>query len=237
MPTTKKPETVVLLDSREQQPIQFALGVALGYEPERVALPEADFVLADPDGCLLGIERKTVGDFLSSLGDGRLVAQVTRMKTSYPRQGLIVEGPYTVTGDGYMSAGIGTRWAHAAFQMTLASVQINFPDLIVFWSNNLACTVDIIRALAARGKTKGCIFKSNTFAPDTEEQRRKIQLSTPRQTSRQVPGKVPGKASGQTPRPKRGRNDSHPRNGSDPGSHGPGIPAPHAGSLDGILLA
>lgn len=40
----------------------------------------------------LGIERKTVSDFLLTLNEGRLFNQLQNLKSSYPRQLLLIEG-------------------------------------------------------------------------------------------------------------------------------------------------
>ena len=141
-----------------------ALSAALDQEIECVALREGDILLVDPDNCVLGIERKTVPDFLASLADGRLVAQLTRMSESYGQQMLLLEGAYTVDGQGFISLAIGTRWTHPALQMALWSIQRHFPDLVVLWSNSLGCTADIVRALANRGRTKGCFSATTLFA-------------------------------------------------------------------------
>jgi DNA excision repair protein ERCC-4 len=50
-------------------------------------LPSADIVIDN-----LGIERKTVADFFSTLKEGRLWPQIFKLKESYPRQLLLIEG-------------------------------------------------------------------------------------------------------------------------------------------------
>lgn len=187
-----RPRTVVILDTREPVDVRLALSAVLDEEPERVALHEADILLVDPDGCLVGIERKTVSDFLASLGDGRLASQLTRMKAVYGTQGLILEGSYAIDGQGYLTVGIGTRWTHAAMQMTLWSLQIHFPDLVIWWTVSLGGTADVIRALANRGKTKGCFKKTSLLAVTPGEGGGKaLHGTTPRaRTARRVRPRV-----------------------------------------------
>lgn len=165
MPRVARRHTV-LVDTREPKSVQLAIQSALPDEIELCALHEADFALPDQDTHLLGVERKTVTDFLSSLADGRLAAQLTRMSESYSIQGLIIEGGYSITGDGQMTVDHrDTHWGHASLQMTLYSLQRHFPELVVWWSNNLGGTADIIRALAARGM-KGCFDDTTLLRKD-----------------------------------------------------------------------
>jgi ERCC4-type nuclease len=166
--------TYVSVDSREPPDVREALSLVLGYEPERYALPEGDFLLVDPDGCMLLIERKTISDFLASLVDGRLRSQLTRMQATCDTQGLILEGSYTLDGEGFINESVGTRWSHASLQMTLWSIQTHCPGLVVFWTNHLGATVDVIRALANRGKTKGCFKKTNLLAVTPGEDAKKV---------------------------------------------------------------
>lgn len=179
MPSLKREPRryVVLVDTREPPDVKLAIQVNLPDEIELVALPEGDFALPDQDSCLMGVERKRVSDFLGSLKDGRLAKQLTRMGVTYKIQGLIVEGDYVVTGEGYLSCdGFSTRWSHASFQMTLYSLQRQFPALFVLWSNNLGTTADIIRALAQRGR-KGC-FDDTSLLVDAQAIQHARQGST-----------------------------------------------------------
>lgn len=58
-----------------------------GVPVERKALAPGDYVVGD-----VGIERKTVRDFFSSLVDRRLFDQLDRLREAYPHALLLVEG-------------------------------------------------------------------------------------------------------------------------------------------------
>ncbi|HEU0247040.1 MAG TPA: ERCC4 domain-containing protein [Gaiellaceae bacterium] len=61
---------------------------ALGVKVERVKLPVGDYDL----GCGVLVERKTVADLHSSLGQGRLWGQIGRLRASAKLPYLLVEG-------------------------------------------------------------------------------------------------------------------------------------------------
>lgn len=61
---------------------------ALGAEAEEATLPVADFICSER----VAVERKTRDDFEKSVMDMRLFEQLKRLKESYPRVVVIVEG-------------------------------------------------------------------------------------------------------------------------------------------------
>lgn len=62
-----------------------------GCEADFCELPCGDFLVA-PDAA---IERKTAGDFVSSILDGRFIAQARLLSDAYPRSFWIIEGDQT----------------------------------------------------------------------------------------------------------------------------------------------
>lgn len=82
----------IIIDSRESRsPVYAELHRTPGITVEVKELPCGDY-LPHP---LYGVERKDAADFVASIMDRRLFAQVLRMKDEYERQCLIVEGnPY-----------------------------------------------------------------------------------------------------------------------------------------------
>jgi ERCC4-type nuclease len=77
----------ITVDSREPQHI-VALLLEMGAEVERKTITPADYVLSSE----CAIERKTVGDFFSSLFSGRLFEQVSSLKEAYQKPIFILEG-------------------------------------------------------------------------------------------------------------------------------------------------
>ncbi len=80
--------TKLIIDSRERNAELISMLEELGVEIEFSLLDIADYVVSDR----CAVERKTVRDFESSLIDGRLFEQAERMKSTYYRALLIVEG-------------------------------------------------------------------------------------------------------------------------------------------------
>lgn len=78
----------ILVDNRERN---FALIEKLnemGAELEFSALPVGDYILSDR----ICVERKSISDFENSIMNGRLFDQIERLKSSFPKPILILEG-------------------------------------------------------------------------------------------------------------------------------------------------
>lgn len=76
---------MLFVDSREPESIIQLLKSRLSVSV--IKLDPADYVVGN-----VGIERKTVGDFLASLASGRLYEQLGRLRRAYQRPFLLVEG-------------------------------------------------------------------------------------------------------------------------------------------------
>lgn len=146
------------VDTREPKTVQGAMIAAAhlgGDIGESMYLESGDIMIADSDGCSMGIERKTWSDFLKSMTDGRLDRQMVRLIERYSPAALLLEGEYTISADGKMQvAGRPTGWAHAAVQMYLIRVQQN--GIWIIETNNKTATGDVVRTLCQRAK-RGCI--------------------------------------------------------------------------------
>lgn len=91
-PTTQKPVSIVA-DSREQQStgICQALGRFPGVSLERREMDCGDYLLSPR----MAVERKSAGDLLASIFDGRLFEQAAKLVLAYPKAVLLIEGdPY-----------------------------------------------------------------------------------------------------------------------------------------------
>ncbi len=78
----------IIVDSRERNSDITSALEAKGLDIEIKALPVGDYAISDR----VCIERKTMGDFESSLIDGRLFDQIHRLKEHYEFPILIIEG-------------------------------------------------------------------------------------------------------------------------------------------------
>ncbi|WP_048146523.1 DEAD/DEAH box helicase [Pyrococcus abyssi] len=111
----------VVVDSRELRSEVVKRLKTLGVKIEVKTLDVGDYIISDE----VAIERKSANDFIQSIIDGRLFDQVKRLKDSYPRPVVIVEGQL-----------YGIRNVHPnAIRGAIASIVIDFGVPIIFSSN------------------------------------------------------------------------------------------------------
>ncbi len=140
---------MIVMDTREP-PALYDLLVATGIEISRRALYTADYVIHDRDGHSIGIERKSISDFLGSIADRRIMRQLAQLRRAY-KPVLIIEGYYHLNS--HMRIVINRRetgWPHLTIQMGLFSIQN--AGIRVFWTQGHATTVDVLRGLHQRGE-------------------------------------------------------------------------------------
>jgi len=77
----------IIVDSRESSRVKMAL-IELGSKVVEKAITPADYILSSE----YAVERKSFGDFLGSVYDGRLFEQVERLAAAYGKPVLLVEG-------------------------------------------------------------------------------------------------------------------------------------------------
>jgi ERCC4-related helicase len=129
-------QVVVIVDSRELGAIVTRELSKLGAVVRSDTLSVGDFVLSDK----VVVERKDVDDFASSIIDGRLFEQVARLKETYQKPIILVEGQ-TLTGSG--------RVRPEAMMGAYASVLIDFGIPIV-WTQKPSETAQLMFAIARR---------------------------------------------------------------------------------------
>jgi ERCC4-related helicase len=129
-------QVVVIVDSRELGAIVTRELSKLGAVVRSYTLSVGDFVLSDK----VVVERKDVDDFASSIIDGRLFEQVARLKETYQKPIILVEGQ-TLTGSG--------RVRPEAMMGAYASVLIDFGIPIV-WTQKPSETAQLMFAIARR---------------------------------------------------------------------------------------
>lgn len=120
MPKTN-PITAVMIDQREPEHIrQLTFGDAA---ITVTLLDQGDIWVACADGTLLVCERKTTTDLLSSLADGRLLAQCASLRDVSPWGYLLITGLLYPQGDKIVTERGATGWSWGALQGALLSVQ------------------------------------------------------------------------------------------------------------------
>lgn len=84
----KKKLLEIIVDNREKASGVLRALSKMGYKIQFKQLQIADYVIS----ARVGVERKTIADFLQSLIDGRLLDQIIELKTKYQKPLVIIEG-------------------------------------------------------------------------------------------------------------------------------------------------
>jgi ERCC4-type nuclease len=110
----------VIIDSREPRPIrELQIG---GNAPMIQTLPTGDVWLACNDGNLI-VERKTPGDLMASIADGRLFEQAAAMVKASPWAYVIVTGHLAERAGLVVESGRVTNWKMRSVQGALLTIQ------------------------------------------------------------------------------------------------------------------
>jgi ERCC4-type nuclease len=114
--------TAILVDAREPQVIQ---NLKFNGTPTVVQMLEhGDCMVATDDGAIVLIERKTSGDLLNSLGDGRLFVQLSEMLSITRYSYLVITGELQRGSNGNVVSDRGnTGWSWASVQGALLTAQ------------------------------------------------------------------------------------------------------------------
>ncbi len=129
-------QIVVIADSRELGALVTRELAKLGALVKSETLDVGDFVLSER----VAIERKDVDDFASSIIDGRLFEQASKLKESYMKPIIIVEGE-SLTGSG--------RVRPEAMMGAYASILLDYGIPIV-WTQKPSETAQLMFAVARR---------------------------------------------------------------------------------------
>jgi Fanconi anemia group M protein len=129
-------EVVVIVDSRELSATVTRELSKLGVVIRSDTLSVGDFVLSEK----VAVERKEVDDFASSIIDGRLFEQSTKLKETYQNPIMLIEGQ-TLTGSG--------RVRPEAMMGAYASVLVDYGIPIV-WTQKPSETAQLMFAIARR---------------------------------------------------------------------------------------
>jgi Fanconi anemia group M protein len=126
----------VVVDHREYRSKVVRNLTANGMYVEPQQLDVGDYVLSSR----IGVERKSVDDFLESLIGGKLFRQIAQLRDAYPRPVLILEGENLLTK---------RNISHKAIFGSLASINVDF-GVPVITTKDSAETADLLQVMAKR---------------------------------------------------------------------------------------
>jgi len=113
---------LALVDDRE--PPSIHLNLKQFFEVQKIHLAIGDIIVPSPHSTCV-IERKTPGDFLSSIADGRLTEQLGNMLAATSAPIFIIEGDIKCNKKQRIVAdGRHTRWYYYSYQSMIASLQL-----------------------------------------------------------------------------------------------------------------
>ena len=132
----KENEVKIIVDHREYRSNVVRNLTVMGTSVEPQQLDVGDYILSSR----IGVERKKVEDFLESLMGGKLFKQIARLRNTYSRPIMIIEGD-----DLYTQRNIN----HNAIFGSLASISVDYGVSILSTKNALE-TADLLNVIAKR---------------------------------------------------------------------------------------
>ena len=142
-PDSNNGRVCIIADHRERRTRTFEWIRSFGAEITEKQLDVADYIVSET----VGIERKTVDDFLSSLLNKRLFNQMDSLSSSFQRPLLIVEGDQQML---FSSRNIHPNAIHGA----LSSITLDYRVPII-WTNSPKLTASQIYWTGYREQLKG----------------------------------------------------------------------------------
>ena len=130
----------LFVDHREYRSSVVKNLVAKGVDVEAKQLDTGDYILSSR----IGVERKNVDDFLSSLIEGKLFKQISELRDAYSRPILIIEG------DDLLNK---RNINHNAIFGSLAAINVDY-GISVLRTKNSSETADMLRVIANREQRK-----------------------------------------------------------------------------------
>ena len=136
----KDAQVKIIVDNREyrSQVIRNLAVKGVSVEPQQ--LDVGDYVLSSR----IGVERKSVDDFLNSLIDGKLFLQISRLRDAYSRPVLILEGEGILTK---------RNISHNAIFGSFVSIVVDFGIPILTTKDSIE-TADLLQVMAKREQRK-----------------------------------------------------------------------------------
>jgi Fanconi anemia group M protein len=137
----KQDKITVIVDQREYRSNVVRNLALKGVTIEPKQLDVGDYILSSR----IGVERKNTEDFLSSLIDGKLFSQIQRLRDSFSRPILIIEGENLFT---YRNVN------HNAIYGSLASISVDYGIPIMTTKDEIE-TASLIKIIAKREQKEG----------------------------------------------------------------------------------
>jgi hypothetical protein len=115
----------IAIDTRERYPYRFG---GRDVTTKRVALPAGDYAVTAGSDPIAAVERKSLGNFATSLSDGTLVFQMQRL-SEVASSAVVVEGRYSAI---FRFPHVPGAWLADA----LARLQIRYPEVQVVFADS-----------------------------------------------------------------------------------------------------
>jgi Fanconi anemia group M protein len=138
---SKKPNVKIIIDHRESRSpvMRFLSQKDIVIEPQQ--LDVGDYIISSR----IGVERKTVEDFLNSLIDGKLFVQMKNLRATYSRPLLVVEGEGLLTK---------RNINHNAIFGSIVSIIVDF-GIPIITTRTPQETADFLSVMAYREQREG----------------------------------------------------------------------------------
>ena len=137
----KNPSVKIIVDHRESRSpvMRFLSQKDIIVEPQQ--LDVGDYIISSR----IGVERKTVDDFLSSLIEGKLFVQMKNLRATYSRPILLIEGEGLLTK---------RNMSHNAIFGSIASIIVDF-GIPIITTHSSQETADFLAVMAQREQKEG----------------------------------------------------------------------------------
>ena len=133
----KEDKIKIFADYREKGSGTIKELIDMGVDLKLDSLPTADYILSSR----VGVELKTVGDFIDSIIDGRLLQQIKSLKNNFERPLLVIEGLEDI---------YSVRNVHAnAIRGMLAAITVSY-GVPILYTKNFKDTASILNIIAKR---------------------------------------------------------------------------------------
>jgi len=138
---SKKPSVKIIVDHRESRSsvMRFLTQKDVLVEPQQ--LDVGDYIISSR----IGIERKTVDDFLGSLIEGKLFVQMKNLRATYSRPLLVLEGEGLLTK---------RNMSHNAIFGSIAAIIVDF-GIPIITTQTAQETADFLAVMAQREQKEG----------------------------------------------------------------------------------
>lgn len=152
----KEEKVKIFVDFREKNSLVASYLIKEGFDVEFKQLAVADYIVNN-----IAVERKTVGDFKSSIINKRIISQLLELK-QYPKCFLIVEG---ILDEDLYNGGIHEN----AFRGFLLSVALEFNVPIIF-THNEEDSAKYISVLARKKEKSELAIRASKIFLSREQQ-------------------------------------------------------------------